>query len=510
MTLLPFLSVLLWLLLPVPARTAAAARPPHPTITPAPNLKDRVVPRDFDPGSYINSVLDGFGSGVSSYIASGVPQFFQDLPSGEAVESSLGIGDAELAAQPTRVLNLPAYANWTEQGWNVRVHGNVYKQPNISQERLDDLANVFLIGTDIDELSDSEQRQARNMTASIFVVQQGNVNVTIYFESNVDALTDASGGVINAEGGAQELNLPYPTTDQGDFDTFVTLENTTGTGGGYLIPGNSTSSIQALYMYANGTDTGNATAYLVPPTGFTIISDVDDILRVTKIYDPKEGLLNSFARPFTPWMNMPEIYANWSTTIPNFHFHYLTTTPEQVTRNYMEFIYNTYPLGSFDTRPLNFSDVSATLSIRRALLDEIFQTFPQRKFVLVADTSNSDIMRDYPQLVRDYPGQVQCIFLRNTTATDSSDLFPYDTSGFSGIDQKQYMFFVTPDDLRNVDIVGGNCHNPAVIQNTTFGYQGRGFGNEASSAPSLIRRSSWRGNWSKSLLGSLLALSLSI
>ena len=89
-------------------------------------------------------------------------------------------------------------------------------------------------------------------------------------------------------------------------------------------------------MYARGTDTGNATAYLVPPTGFTIISDIDDILRVTKIYDPKEGLLNSFAREFTPWMNMPEIYANWSATIPNFHFHYLTTTPEQATRNYME------------------------------------------------------------------------------------------------------------------------------------------------------------------------------
>lgn len=107
----------------------------------------------------------------------------------------------------------------------------------------------------------------------------------------------------------------------------------------------------------------------------------------------------------------------------------------------------------------------------------------------MADTSNSDVMSDYPQLVRDYPGQVQCIFLRNTTATDATDLFPYDTSGFEGIDQRQYMFFVTPDDLRNVDIVGGNCYNPAVVQNVTFGYQGRGFGNAGSS----IR---WDGSWS--------------
>jgi phosphatidate phosphatase APP1 len=95
-----------------------------------------------------------------------------------------------------------------------------------------------------------------------------------------------------------------------------------------------------MNVYTNGTDTGNATAYLVPTTGLTIISDIDDILRVTKIYEPKEGLLNSFARDFYPWMNMPEIYANWSKSIPGFHFHYLTTTPEQATRVYMNFIYN--------------------------------------------------------------------------------------------------------------------------------------------------------------------------
>lgn len=33
---------------------------------------------------------------------------------------------------------------------------------------------------------------------------------------------------------------------------------------------------------------------------------------------------------------MPDIYANWSKTVQNLHFHYLTTTPEQVTKNYME------------------------------------------------------------------------------------------------------------------------------------------------------------------------------
>ncbi|KAH9885975.1 hypothetical protein F4778DRAFT_493711 [Xylariomycetidae sp. FL2044] len=496
--------MLLSLLIPAWLWSTLAWGAAHPMITPAPNLEGRDISDIInDPTSYIGGLLSSLGSDVSSYVASGIPQYFQDFPVGDSVKSSLGIDDDQLAAAPTKVLNIPGYANWTDEGWNVRVHGNVYKQPNISQEKLDDLANVFLIGTDIDELQSNEQTQARNLTSSIFVVQQGDVNVTINFENDVDVQPDASGGVINAEGGQQSIQLPYLTTVEGDFDTFIKLENTTGPDGGYLMAGNETSSIQSLNMYANGTLTGNATAYLVPPTGLTIISDIDDILRITKIYEPKEGLLNSFARAFVPWENMPEIYANWSASIQDFHFHYLTTTPEQVTRNYMEFIYKTYPLGSFDTRPLNFSDVDATLAIRKFLLDKIFQTFPQRRFVLMGDTTNSDVMKAYPQMVKEYPGQVQCIFLRNTSATDDGDLFPYDTSGFEGIDQKQYMFFVHADDLRNTDVVGGNCYNPAVPQNVSFGYQGYGFGNGAASA-------GMRWSWATLVVSLLVAVAPAI
>lgn len=348
----------------------------------------------------------------------------------------------------------------------MRFHGNVYKMPNLTTSKLNDLANIFLIGTDITSLPASQQDQARNLTAEIFVVQQANQNVSFHL--------DAAPSAITPPGGSQNITFPYETTVEGDFDAFVPIQNVSGGG---LLAGNGTDQIQRLNVYANGSIMGNATAYLVPPTGLTFISDIDDILRVTKIYEPKEGLLNSFARPFTSWENMPDIYANWSRSLPNStHFHYLTTTPEQITRNYMDFIYKTYPGGSFDTRPLNFSDVSATLSIRMFLLQKIFQTFPQRKFVLIADTSNSDVMSDYPQLAHDYPNQVQCIFLRNTSATDPGDKFPYDTSKFQGLNNRSYMFFLNPNDLTNLDILGGNCLNQSIMQNVTFGIQDEALG----------------------------------
>ncbi|KAE9972791.1 hypothetical protein BLS_003897 [Venturia inaequalis] len=466
----------------IPNPVAAAAAP---QITPAELLVLRPTPtlkrRDNILSKLqgdVTSVLSALGSGIPSYVASGVPNFFQDFPTADKVQSSLGIDGSQLAALPTQVLNIPPYGNWTNDGWQIRFRGNVYKQPNTNQSKLDSLANIFLIGTDIQDLPADQQTQARNLTAEIFVVQQSNQTVPMHLEPAPSAGGDGEsggGGAVTAQGGTQDLVLPYRTTAQGDFDVFVPIQQNG------LTAGNGTGMIQRLNVYSGNSTLGNATAFLVPPTGFTVISDIDDILRVTKIYLPKEGLLNSFARAFVPWMNMPQIYANWSTSIPNMHFHYLTTTPEQVTRNYMDFIYKTYPGGSFDTRPLNFSDVSATLSIRKYLLTKYFETFPQRKIILVADTSNSDVMKDYPQLAHDYPNQVQCILLRNTSATDN-DKFPYNTAGFKNISQNKYMFFIVPDDLRNLDVTGGNCYNSTIKQNVTFGYQDELLGIHGSGA----------------------------
>ncbi|ETN46253.1 uncharacterized protein HMPREF1541_00437 [Cyphellophora europaea CBS 101466] len=462
-----------------------------PLITPAPtpvvlggdpHLQKRNVVDDITSklDGYVNSVFSELGSAIPSYVSDGLFPHFQDLPTGSQVLSSANVSSSDLQASPTQVLNIPGYANWTNDQWNLRFHGNVYKQPNISNDTIDNLANFFLIDTSVEQLPPSQADQARNLTRSIYVVQQANENVTMDLEpaplAGGDGESGGGGGETPA-GGSQSVRLPYETTPEGDFDVFVPLQN----GSGGLQPGDGDRPPQRLNVYAQGTDTGNATSYLVSEEGLTIISDIDDILRITKIYEPKEGLLNSFARPFTPWMNMPNIYRNLSESLPNMHFHYLTTTPEQVTRNYMKFIYDTYPGGSFDTRPLNFSDLSATLSIRKFLLDKVFQTFPQRKFILVADTSNSDVMRDYPQMATDYPGQVQCIWLRNTSATDSGDRFPYNTDGFKDLDNSTYMFFLVPDDLTGLDVAGGQCRNASIPQNLTFGYQGLpfGFGNGA-------------------------------
>lgn len=115
-------------LLPAVAVTAPAPAPvqiavaPHPMITPKASLRDRRpsrIQRDIisDAASVVDdatSDIAGLGTYLSgvigsfpSYIASGVPNFFQDFPTGTAVQSSLGINDDDLKATPTQVLNIP-------------------------------------------------------------------------------------------------------------------------------------------------------------------------------------------------------------------------------------------------------------------------------------------------------------------------------------------------------------------------------------------------------------------
>lgn len=268
------------------ASLAAVVPVAQPVITPPPTLDHRALERLQqrgldDVGSYLGSVFSSLGTDVSSFVASGVPQFFNDLPTGTRVESSLGISSTDVAASPTLALNVPPYANWTDQGWNVRIHGNIYKRPNISSSKLDDLTNIFLIDTSVSDLPTSQADQARNLTSEIFVLQQHNEQVTINFVNDVTVNPDTDSGAVNAAGGSQNITLPYNTTVEGDFDSFVILKNTTGANEtGYLLPGNETGHIQLLNVYVEGAaETGNATAYLVPETGITIISDIDDILR---------------------------------------------------------------------------------------------------------------------------------------------------------------------------------------------------------------------------------------
>ncbi|KAB5591555.1 Rhamnogalacturonate lyase [Ceratobasidium theobromae] len=383
---------------------------------------------------------------------SGVLPAWLNLPDGDEVKKELRLESID--QYPLQVLDIPGYANWTEKGWNVRLHGSTYKIPTLTASQIDDAARPFVPGLDYDSMNETMKTQARNMTASILTIPVEGVYIRFDFVYNRQLIANA--------------NFSSPTNDQGEIDAFVPIQVARGS-----VPnGNATDLTQGIQLFTNGSATGNASSYFVPTRGITLVTDVDDILRVTKIYQPDEGLRNSFVYPFRPWMNMPDLFRRWQTTSPSIHFHYLTTIPIKVARPYMSFIYGTYPLGSFDVRPQGVTTLDGTFEIRKMNLQRVFETFPSRKFVLLGDTSNADVMQQYPAFAAQFRDRVQCILMRNTSATDSGDFIPYDTSGFKDLDASTYMFFRTPDDITGLNFTRGDCRNSSVPQNVTFQYEG--------------------------------------
>ncbi|KAL1688363.1 hypothetical protein GGG16DRAFT_94790 [Schizophyllum commune] len=402
--------------------------------------------------SAVQSVYSSLASAVPTEAVAGmIPGF--DVPSSDDIKSQAGLSDEQIEQLPVRLLNIPGYANRTDNGWSALFHGQAYRQPLDNSSQLDDLTNAFLPEKDVSELNETQQEQARNLTSAIYSLPVSDLSLTFTLYNATKESQDSP--ILN-------FTFPLPTDSRGEFTEFINMNES--------IPADLGERVHRIEVRTNAGDLSNSSAFLVPPEGITFLADIDDILRVTRIYAPLSGLNNSFANPFTPWSNMPAVYAHWLETIPSAHFHYLTTTPEPATRMYESFIFGNYPLGSFDTRPYNFTTLEQTFRVRAVALRRALETFPNRKFVLIGDTSNADIMRDYPALAKEY-GNVQCILLRNTSATDSGDKFPYDTSGFEGLDNSTYFFFDVPDDLMGLDIENGECVNGSVAQNVQYGYQ---------------------------------------
>jgi len=81
------------------------------------------------------------------------------------------------------------------------------------------------------------------------------------------------------------------TDASGEFNSFLPIN----------FVQNLTQTTMVELFVQNVEGPGNGSAFLVPETGYGIVSDIDDVLRVTKIYEPLTGLRNSFAEVSHPF-----------------------------------------------------------------------------------------------------------------------------------------------------------------------------------------------------------------
>ncbi len=158
------------------------------------------------------------------------------------------------------------------------------------------------------------------------------------------------------------------------------------------------------------------TVLLVPEEGISVISDVDDTIKVTSSWDKERTLKNTFLFSFQAVPDMASLYRRWHKE--GAVFHYVSAGPWQLYEPLTSFMSRVaFPLGTLHLQNFRLKDDSRFNlldSPRRYKLTEIealLTQFPKRSFVLVGDAGQED-PEIYAEVARAHPGQIRAIYIR--------------------------------------------------------------------------------------------------
>ncbi len=172
---------------------------------------------------------------------------------------------------------------------------------------------------------------------------------------------------------------------------------------------------------------GSGRVRLIEPSGLSVISDIDDTIKITEIHaGTKIMVRNTFFRDFIPVPGMVKLYRGWESAA----FHYVSGGPWQLYRPLREFLFHEktgFPEGSFhmkNARKNLFSsntwedfielvtNENLTFQQKEAQINTIMERFPGRKFILVGDSGEKD-PEVYAEIRKRFPGQVREIIIRD-------------------------------------------------------------------------------------------------
>lgn len=181
-----------------------------------------------------------------------------------------------------------------------------------------------------------------------------------------------------------------------------------------------------LHASSNG-HSGSGRIQLIPPTGLSIVSDIDDTVKVTEIPAGKEVVVrNTFLRDFVAAPGMAQMYRQFDRAA----FHYVSGGPVQLYTPLSEFLLSPpagFPAGTFHMKvipkhllSLDTWDALARLVINPAAtfdhkikeISELLRRFPQRDFILIGDSGEQD-PEIYAQLKADFKTQIKEIRIRD-------------------------------------------------------------------------------------------------
>ncbi|KAJ1924414.1 hypothetical protein IWQ60_005205 [Tieghemiomyces parasiticus] len=177
------------------------------------------------------------------------------------------------------------------------------------------------------------------------------------------------------------------------------------------------------FLYHNSTPSFGV-ADLISPYGTSVISDIDDTIKISNVTGGKLALMqNTLFQRSQQVPGMAALYRSWWEQ--GVHFHYVSNSPWQLLPTLQKFFReNNFPPGSahlkmWDTGEggSRFSFLQSPADGKRDAIRGILADFPYRKFIFVGDSGQMD-MELYADIAREFPNQVVKIFIRDITSPD--------------------------------------------------------------------------------------------
>jgi phosphatidate phosphatase APP1 len=160
--------------------------------------------------------------------------------------------------------------------------------------------------------------------------------------------------------------------------------------------------------------------HLLGETGWSVVSDVDDTIKVSRVRDRQALVQHTFCLPFEPVPGMADVYRTWANAA-GARFHYVSASPWALYPALGAFARSSgLPEGTWHLKPFRWKDQSlielfAKPDVYKAgVIEPLLRRFPRRQFVLVGDSGERD-PEIYGTLARRYPGQIARVLIRDVT-----------------------------------------------------------------------------------------------
>lgn len=192
---------------------------------------------------------------------------------------------------------------------------------------------------------------------------------------------------------------------------------------------------------------------LLEDSGVSVISDIDDTIKVTEVHDKKKLLENTFARPFEPAPGMSALYRRWAEQ--GAAFHYISNSPLPLLHAITAFLAaQSFPMGSIALKPFRWKDgtflelFDAPEAHKQGVIEGVVESFEQRRFVLVGDTGERD-PEIYAAVARKHPDRIVKIYLRDPQPGGTAGIEERVAAAYEGLPRDLWVLFGDASSLRD-------------------------------------------------------------